>query len=400
MTDDLLRSMKEQMQPSDAVVSDLLAKIDAASLSPVTTPVKVIQKKKKPIWYYGTALAASVVVLFSTFLLLDQTGGESPDAVKNLLNQVTDPNSAVTQPQGDRYANGLTGDDDRQPAIPPARRREDGTFTEADPSAQPDADSSVVPAVTKPGTNSGADTPKPGKPAADNGDKITPGAPGTGDISWTSEIMSATTLSSISVLGSDYVVESTASKSDISEPIETVTVKLPQTSSTKPAKLQATCYSLKNISADAMVALDVEGFAEPLIYSNSEYSPITIGGLLADLGLQGNTKFSTTVKVTDASTAKSTSATYKKALDEAVWKYLFSDTSVGLASELAYQNGVVKATFVSDENPTGSRMSFGVSSNGFLHISMTAGSFTFHIGTANAKAFIEYVTGNPLTVEG
>ena len=36
MTDDIIRSMKEQMVPSDDVVSDLLAKIAACEASPET----------------------------------------------------------------------------------------------------------------------------------------------------------------------------------------------------------------------------------------------------------------------------------------------------------------------------------------------------------------------------
>ena len=37
MTDDMIRSMKQQMTPSDDVVADLLAKIAALEASPETT---------------------------------------------------------------------------------------------------------------------------------------------------------------------------------------------------------------------------------------------------------------------------------------------------------------------------------------------------------------------------
>ena len=90
MTDDMIRSMKEQMIPSDDVVNDLLAKIAALEASPenmdnvvtfdqsrfsrpaetrVERSAQKAKTTKKSIWFYGTAAAASALVLLSTFAM-------------------------------------------------------------------------------------------------------------------------------------------------------------------------------------------------------------------------------------------------------------------------------------------------------------------------------------------
>ena len=46
MTDDVFRSMKAQMEPSDQVVSDLLAVIAAEQSSPVTPASNVVSLSK------------------------------------------------------------------------------------------------------------------------------------------------------------------------------------------------------------------------------------------------------------------------------------------------------------------------------------------------------------------
>ena len=109
MTDDIIRSMKEQMVPSDDVVSDLLAKIAAFEASPETIDnvdsfenfrkaddiaAAVVSEKKaskakkfttKSIWYYGTAAAASVIVLLSVFSIL---GGSDPADIKDAVDGI------------------------------------------------------------------------------------------------------------------------------------------------------------------------------------------------------------------------------------------------------------------------------------------------------------------------
>ena len=123
MTDDIIRSMKEQMVPSDDVVSDLLAKIAAFEASPETIDnvdsfenfrkaddiaAAVVSEKKaskakkfttKSIWYYGTAAAASVIVLLSVFSVL---GGTDPSDIKNVVDGVV---REILQNAVEKYGN-------------------------------------------------------------------------------------------------------------------------------------------------------------------------------------------------------------------------------------------------------------------------------------------------------
>ena len=132
MTDDMIRSMKGQMVPSDDVVSDLLAKIAALDASPETSEhvvsfddaklrracedltasqrpaAKAKKHTTKSIWYYSTAAVAGVIVLLSTITLFgDAEGGKAGDFIHSAINDQTvvtspvDPNAdtpVVTDP--------------------------------------------------------------------------------------------------------------------------------------------------------------------------------------------------------------------------------------------------------------------------------------------------------------
>lgn len=496
MTDDLFRNMKAQMEPSDDVIADLLAKIAAESGSPVTennnlvqfpgpapadlqgkaadaadaaacaaavltaaeptqtkevTKKRLTKKKKKSIWYYGTAAVACVVLFISTFAVLDQAGDpDDPGAISDLLSRITgsdsltDPDrtgeegqtpdgTASDNEQGDPDGEGHDnqGDtpsdsDDQSGSDPSDSDNGDGTDKDGhdnngDGSGKANQHGGNGNASNEPGNNGPNDDPddpanqnsgqdassKPSTPSQpsqptspskeqDNG-KVTPGASGTSDIPWTSEIMYASEVASINVSGSNYVVDSTVSTSDLSGTIETVTIDLPSTSSTNATKVKAKVKSLKKVSSSAMVALDVEGFTQPLVYTNADYSPSTLGELVSDLGLEGNTKFSSTVRSQISRVGYSSNHTYHKDIGSAVWSYLLGNSGAERASYNSFNSGTVKVLFTSGSNPTGAQMQFGVSDNGYLYVSMTGGKrFTFHIGSGQAQSFIEYVTGEPV----
>lgn len=72
----------------------------------------------------------------------------------------------------------------------------------------------------------------------------------------------------------------------------------------------------------------------------------------------------------------------------------FANEGAALAKYASYESGNVHVTFKSTSNPTDSVINFGVSDNGYLYVKMASGkSFTFHIGSDNASAFINAVTG-------
>ena len=439
MTDEIFRSMKAQMEPSDDVVADLLAKIALESPSPVaehengnvisfrqaaeekSARTKHFAKKtKKSIWYYGTAVAASVIVMISTFALLG-LGDEDHGNAGDLLQNVIGPDSSVVNPanpdsdtEHPADAEDPSGENSEDPGSPedsenpadadpagedsstgdstgtknPADKTDKNTGSEGSQNHDdPDANSS-----NSSNSSTGSEGNDSVQPPADNG-KVTPGASGTADISWTNEIVNSSQVASISVSGSNYVVSSTVSKSDMDTTLETVTIDLPQTSITNAAKVKAKVCKVKNISSDAVVALDVDGFAEPLVYANADYAPGTLGQFVTDLGLSGSIGFSSTVRCQISHMGYSSNKSYKTDVSSAVWNWLLCQSNAERASKSSFSSGNSKALFTSASNPTGSQMKFGVSDNGYLWISMLGKDFTFHIGSSNAKGFLETVTG-------
>ena len=446
MTDEIFRSMKAQMEPSDDVVADLLAKIALESPSPVTEHESgnVISfrqaaeeksartkhfAKKKSIWYYGTAVAASVIVMISTFALLDLSDKDHSNAGDLLQNVIgsdssvvnpADPDSSTEHPGNSEDPSGESIEDpdsskdgespeDTDPAGENSNTgdKTDSSAGKTDQTGKTDKNTGSEGSQNSDNPNSGSNSNGNGnssnggtgsegnestQPPADNG-KVTPGASGTAEISWTNEIVNSSQVASISVSGSNYVVSSYVSKSDVDTTLETVTIDLPQTSTTNAAKVKAKVCKVKNVSSDAVVALDVDGFKEPLIYANADYAPATLGQFVSDLGLSGNISFSGSVRCQISHMGYSSNKSYKTDVGSAVWNWLLCQSSAERAAKSSFNNGNSKALFISSSNPTGSQMKFGVSDNGYLWISMLGRDFTFHIGSSNAKGFLETVTG-------
>ena len=131
MTDDMIRSMKKQMVPSDEVVADLLANIAALSTSPKTSEhvvsfddgktrracgdltvsqrpaAKAKKSTTKSIWYYSTAAVAGVIVLLSVFTVF---GSSSGNRAWDFIHTAIDNPTVVTSPD-DRDRNAVTGSD-------------------------------------------------------------------------------------------------------------------------------------------------------------------------------------------------------------------------------------------------------------------------------------------------
>ena len=234
MTDDIIRSMKEQMVPSDDVVSDLLAKIAACEASPETmdnvdsfeafrndeiadtgSKGTASQAKKfttKSIWFYGTAAAASVIVLLSVFSVF---GGSDPSDIRNVVDGLIDnPNVIVTpgtdsdnDPSGNPddsdavsgenedkenedskdsekggFWSNLFGKDDKDSDTNKDNDNKQGNGNEntKQPSNNDDPNNGNSNVVTPPAPPDNSNTVTP--PEEDDS-KVTPGAPGEADIS-------------------------------------------------------------------------------------------------------------------------------------------------------------------------------------------------------------------------
>lgn len=478
MTDDMIRSMKKQMVPSDEVVADLLANIAALSTSPKTSEhvvsfddgktrracgdltvsqrpaAKAKKRTTKSIWYYSTAAVAGVIVLLSVFTVF---GSSSGNRAWDFIHTAIDNPTVVTSPD-DRDHNAVTGSDtddrndaesrsgdgqdpadeskggflsnlfgnhtdkeqpqvtngndaegsdspsDNDPADTNEERSDsDSAGTDNPPPAPTNNDSDFSNGNDGNGSSSGnnSGTVAPPAPDAGNGNyvvgdgKVTPGAPGTSDISFNREILAESSVSTLTVSGSNYVVEKATTTAATASEIKTISLEIPETSTTNHATLRAKVRRVKNVSSDFLIAVDVDGFSQTLLYLSDDYVPETLGQFLSDAGLRSSASFAKAVFCKGAQIGYSSYHRFNvNGIQELVSSYAFANESAPLAKHSAYESGNVHVTFKSTSNPTGSVINFGVSDNGYLFVKMNSGkSFTFHIGEKNASAFISHVTG-------
>ena len=145
MTDDIIRSMKDQMVPSDDVVSDLLAKISAleasspdttaddssilsfdsarfdseiesaapAEISTSRSSAKAKKHTTKSIWFYSTVAAASIILLVSSVALFNDStnpGDLATNLVPNIVTSDEDTNLPVTDDSNPTQPDNSAGD--------------------------------------------------------------------------------------------------------------------------------------------------------------------------------------------------------------------------------------------------------------------------------------------------
>lgn len=468
MTDDIIRSMKDQMVPSDDVVSDLLAKISALEASPDTTaddssilsfdsarfdseiestaPAEISASRSsakakkhttKSIWFYSTVAAASIILLVSSVALFNDStnpGDLATNLVPNIVTSDEDTNLPVTDDRNSTQTDNSAGDKKDSKAESFLQK-----LFGKDDQKESDSDKTDSDAVNKnsgkenSGNSSSADTKKPAvtdntgnngnhtsdsnssgdnkndnvntvaPPNPDNedgnyvvdDDKVTPGASGIDDISFNREILADNSVATIKVLGSNYVVEQSTTSAETTSAIKSISLDLSETSVTNAATVKATVKNVANVSSDLIVAVDVDGFKQTLLYTNKEYAPDNLGQFIADAGLSSHTGFSKSAFCKGESLGYSS---YRKVtvsnIKSLVSSYIFAEESALPASFSSYKSGTVHVTFTSNSNPTGSVINFGVSNNGYLYVKMASGkSFTFHIGESSASSFINSVTG-------
>ena len=461
MTDDMIRSMKEQMTPSDDVVTDLLAKIAALDASPASSEhvvsfddarirkacedltasqrpaAKAKKHTTKSIWFYSTVAAASIILLVSSVALFNDStnpGDLATNLVPNIVTSDEDTNLPVTddsnptQPDnsaGDKkdskaesFLQKLFGKDDKQESDSD-KTDSDAVNKNSDKENSGNSNSADTkkPAVTDNTGNNGnhtsdsnssgdnkndnVNTVAPPNPDNEDGnyvvddDKVTPGASGIDDISFNREILADNSVATIKVLGSNYVVEQSTTSAETTSAIKSISLDLSETSVTNAATVKATVKNVANVSPDLIVAVDVDGFKQTLLYTNKEYAPDNLGQFIADAGLSSHTGFSKSAFCKGESLGYSS---YRKVtvsnIKSLVSSYIFAEESASPASFNSYKSGTVHVTFTSNSNPTGSVINFGVSNNGYLYVKMASGkSFTFHIGESSASSFINSVTG-------
>ena len=393
---DIIYSMREQMTPSDEVVSSLLAKIAECDASPErfenSVPFEAVVKKspgRKPLVKYATVAAASVIVLVSAFAVF---GNGSPSDIGNLIDNVV-PGNVITTPD---------------PAAPDNPSLTDGDNSGKDtPSKQTDKmqkDDSSKPAADNKTTNT--DSAKSGKPVNTGSDDSTAPAPndnstpavgkdGNGDVDFSREILAEESVSHLAISGGNYVVETSSTSLTTTSEIKSISLAIPETSTTNEAVVQAQVKRLRNVSSDLMVAVDVDGFKQSLLYLNESYTPSSLEQFIADAGLDTDVSYSKYVYCKGENIGYSSYHKFSVPdIREYVDNYIFSNDNSPLCSSKAYNNAGVHVTFKSKSNPTCSSIDFGVSDNGYLLVKMNASkSFVFYIGADNASNFIASVTG-------
>lgn len=410
---DIIYSMREQMTPSDAVVSSLLAKIAACDTSSESfdntlpfspaeqsTPLEQHtqeQKRRvsfKPLWKYGSLAAAGLIVLVSTFALMgDNDSSDFKTFVDNVL-----PNHVVSDPVQDGDDDAVIGDSDADKS---SDSENDLTGNKGDNEENSDAEHQNGDAASDDSENA-KDVSDSSKKQDDETASTAPaptdntavgGSDNNGD-TFDREILANSAASHIAISGTDYVVDTAASSVTTGDKIKAITLKIPQSSTSDQTLVSAQVKELDGVSSDLMVALDVDGLDEALVYMNTAYQPSNLGQFISDAGLDVDIEYASTVYCKgDKLGYTSYHRLQVGDINEFVDTYAFANRAASLASYSAYKNADVHVTFKTKANPTGSVINFGVSDNGYLYVKLTGKSFTFNIGADSAEAFIAAVTG-------
>ena len=417
---DIIYSMREQMTPSDEVVASLLAKIAQCDASPegsdntddaaVFTPAEKPKFKRfgrRSLVSMASVAAACVIMLTSAFAII---GTGNPSGVNKLIDKIT-PNNVVTTPAEDSDKTGSnvseenkdaenatnTGDNvkDSDVSASPAEEADSDNVTQEAADAQNKTDVASTnqnqnATVPSKGEDSNAPAPDPDDNSANTVDKT-----GDGDATFSREILAEESVSHLTISGSNYVVDASAASPVTTSEIKSISLEIPETSTTNNTVVKAHVKKIKNVSANLMVALDVNGFKDTLLYTNESYSPNTLGEFISDAGLDEEVSFSKYVYCKGENIGYSSYHKFTVSdISEYAENYLFMNESAPLSSHILYEVADTHVTFKSKSNPTCSSIDFGVSDNGYLYVKMAGGkSFTFYVGTDSTSSFISSITG-------
>ncbi len=430
---DVIYSMREQMTPSDDVVNSLLAKIAACETSPefadntvifepvsiptsaVETAAKSVSRSagRKPLSRKSlvgiASVAAACVIMLTSAVAIMGTG--SPSDVDNLIDKIV-PDGVVTDPAdgGDTAADAT----DKGDAVTEDNGSKDGADATDSKDGKDSKDSAVTESDSKDKTDAATDSKSDSKnnsgttdknnnsrddggstaPSPGNNSNTTVDKTGSGEATFNREILAEESVSHLTISGSNYVVESSSAAPVTTSEIKTISLEIPETSTTNEAVVDAHVKKIENVSTDLMVAVDVDGFGGTLIYTNEKYSASTLGEFVSDAGLDANTSYSKSVYCKGDNIGYSSYHKFSVSnIKDYVDKYILSNTSAKLASHSSYTNADTHVTFKSKSNPTCGSIDFGVSDNGYLYVKMASGkAFTFHIGTSAASEFISAIT--------
>ena len=418
---DIIYSMREQMMPSDDVVASLLAKISACDASPesfentipfisadstsspntdTAAPDTAYETKHKSghkyLWKYGSIAAAGLIVLVSAFSLI----GDSDSADFNTLVDRVVPNHVVSDTLGADEDNDNVGGESDTSDTPSVNSgssdsdKVDGNMASSDTSENPSKSDNSSSDSKKQASDNFSSNANSTAPAPNDG-TASVSKKDNGTVKFDREILAEESVSNLTISGNNYVVGPAVSQASTGSKIQSISLTIPETSTTNQSVVNAQVKKLDKVSSDLMVALDVDGFDETLIYTNASYQPSNLGEFISDAGLNLDIAYSETVYCKGEKLGYSSYHKFKvDDINELVDTYAFADSSAAPASYTSYKNGDVHVTFKTTSNPTDSTINFGISDNGYLYVKLSSGkAFTFNIGTHNAETFITAVTG-------
>lgn len=416
----IIKSMKNQMIPSDDAVNSLLEKIAVLQSSPqdITTDnsynfdefkfvnidrTKVTSSFPKKVLYYGTTMVAAVVLMVATVSML----GDNPNKPKEVITSITkDPNSIVFQvgsedpsedPTSIKDENNNTSDDkpekkhsnknndDKKPFVKNNNNSQKSTSNKdnkkGSTNSKPDKNGNSVEVPT--GTN-------PSKPVI----TLTPNKPNnSSNKSWSKEILAETAFSNLVIAGDNYAVPTISSNIVTTSKVANISLKVQEKKSKDEGeKIDATVKKIKNVSKEFMVAVDVEGYEDDLLYVNNDYQPESLGQFASDASLISTSTSREKVIIKGYNLGHSS---YKKAkisnLDSLIKNMLLSKKDAPLVSNELYTSGDSFIIFKAKHLMAGLNVNFGVSNKGYVYIKILNKGYTFNIGEENATAFIDEI---------
>ena len=395
---DMIRSMKEQMVPSDDVINSLLAAIS----SEVSFDTQVVRKRRvrrsgfsfRAASKYIAAVAAALVMIVGTISILGNGDGNK---INEVISSVVDNPTVVTTPHEDPAApdtdNAIVDSDDED-ADEPAdldnkpdeketgdEKASDEKQTKPDDSkadkAKPDGDGKTV----KPEDNSKEDDKADGK--NDNQGTEEPADPSE-DPNWVKEVLAVEAPQAV-LMGESYELSDAAPAVSGSDAGSLVFRLSQENSEETEATYKVKAKKIKKVSPNIMVGVKIPDTGETLIYINRDYAPSTLGEFLKDSGITGHIDFSTVVyteKPAKGKTASSYSVGTAK-VGKAMSNLVFSQSYAETIGSAINNREDTYATLISSryQNPLGLDIKFEINQNGHLYINLSSGNaFTFYIG--------------------
>ena len=160
-----------------------------------------------------------------------------------------------------------------------------------------------------------------------------------------------------------------------------------------------TIYTIKNISKECAIAIQLDGTNEYYSYVNSYYRPETLGEFIEDLNLKEIISFGSIwyddVYTDEEGNTHYDNIEFPEVDDETIWKMLFSNTSVeNVHNDSSWYGDTVMSVSVDIPILGYKNISCSVTENGYLETNILDTGKTFYIGKDKVQEFVNYILDN------